>query len=276
MTTKDNLKKYSVAALKGLVELYVPFGSLAVELFNVTIPEQRLERVEKLVKLLASKEFKMTSEELEEKFHSPEFVDIFEDVIHQAARALSNERLEYLASVLEKSLTEEQMRHLKTKRLLSMLEEINDVEIIILKYFDWHSCICFGYSPPQYFMDEYNPFEEKHNKTIEYLNGNTRGYCDPPPNEYDIEQYALHENYKNNLINLGLIGYRTHSSSSNPRITKLGDMLLKVIGFENKFKRDFGEPVNPFKISEEVSEEVMLKGNKELLEDLTRSLENTM
>ncbi|MEL7408007.1 MAG: hypothetical protein AAFN00_13745, partial [Cyanobacteria bacterium J06558_2] len=61
MTAMDNLKKYSVATLKGLVGLYVPFGSLAVELFNVTIPEQRLERVEKLVRLLASKEFNMAS-----------------------------------------------------------------------------------------------------------------------------------------------------------------------------------------------------------------------
>lgn len=270
MTAKDNLKKYSVAALKGIVGLYAPYGSLIVELFNVTIPEQRLERVEKLVKLLASKEFNMTSEELEEKFNSPEFVDIFEDVIHQAVRALSDERLKYLASVLEQSLTDEQIKHLKTKRLLSIVKEINDIEIILLKYFDWQSCICFSMRPPDIFLEQYTPFKEQHNKTIEYLNGNTRGYCDPRPDESDIEQYALHENYKNNLINLGLIGYQ--KNGTDPRITKLGDMLLKIIGFENKFERYFVDPVNPFGISQEV----MSKGNKEFLEDLTRSLENTM
>ena len=191
-------------------------------------------------------------------------------LFHQAVRGLSDERLEYLASILEKSLTDKQIKHFKIKRLLSILKEINDIEIILLKYFDWQSCICFTMRPPDTFLEEYTPFREKHNSTIKYLNGNRRGCCDPVPDEDDIEQYALHENYKNNLVNLGLIGYRTHSSSSNPRITKLGDMLLKIIGFENKFERDFGEPVNPFKISEEI----MSKENKKFLEDFTQSLEN--
>jgi len=271
MTGKENLKKYSVAALKGLVGVYVPFGSLVVELFNVTIPEQRLERVEKLVKLLASKEFDMTSEELEEKFNSPEFVDIFEDAIHQAVRALSDERLEYLASVLEKSLTDEQIDHLQTKRLLSILEKINDVEVILLQHFQWNTCHYIGTSinvrkEEEYkiFIEKRQSFEDKHKQITDYLSS----YVSRNATEEQINKFAMFRNYKDNLISLGLIGKEIDSSSLGLRITRIGGVLLNLINLGNDYYKSYSTPINLFeaiKISKEQTSTDILEGLKQAL-----------
>ena len=52
MTAKDNFNKYGLAALKGGIGS-IPGGSLVVELLNVTIPDRRLERIEKILMILA-------------------------------------------------------------------------------------------------------------------------------------------------------------------------------------------------------------------------------
>ena len=113
---------------------------------------------------------------------SDEFADIFDDVIYQAVRAISDERLEYLASILEKSLTEEQIKHLQIKRLLSIQDE--------------------------------------------------------------REQKAMLQNYKDYLVNLGLIGLTHSSSNSTLFLTPLGGMLLKKIGLEKK-PTTIGNPISP-------------------------------
>ena len=87
MTAKENLDKYGLAALKGGIGV-IPGGSLVVELLNVTIPDRRLERVEKLLMILASKELNMDSEEIKQKFQSPEFADIFEDIISSGCKRI--------------------------------------------------------------------------------------------------------------------------------------------------------------------------------------------
>lgn len=137
MNNQETIKKYAGAIIKGGVASVPLVGSLAVELLNVTIPNQRQERVEKLLNILSSKVFDIDSKQLQERFNSSDFIDIFEDVLFQSVKATSSERLEYLASILEKSLTDEEIKHLQTKRLLSILGEINDVEVIVLQSYEF-------------------------------------------------------------------------------------------------------------------------------------------
>ena len=224
MTAKDNLNKYGLAALKGGIGA-IPGGSLIVELLNVTIPDRRLERIEKLLAILASKELDMDSEEIKQKFHSPEFADIFEDVIYQAVRAISDERLEYLASILEKSLTEEQIKHLQIKRLLSIFGEINDIEIIILQSYELEKQ-----------RDE--SFQEIHKNIFKHE------YVTSKSSQDEREQNAMLQNYKDHLVNLGLIGLTHSSSNSTLFLTPLGGMLLKKIGLEKK-PTTIGNPISP-------------------------------
>lgn len=214
MEVNKKLNKYGVAALKGGIGA-IPGGSLVVELLNVTIPDRRLERIEKLLMILASKELNLNSEEIKRKFNSPEFADIFEDVIYQAVRALSNERLEYLASILEKSLTEEQIKHFQTSRLLSILGEINDVEVIILQSYELKK-------------QRDKNFKERHKNIFKHEFVTRKSSND------EREHNAMLQNYKNHLVNLGLIGLTDSSSSSTLYLTTLGAMLLKKIGLEEE------------------------------------------
>ena len=224
MTAKGNVNKYSLAALKGGIGA-IPGGSLVVELLNVTIPDRRLERIEKILMILASKELDLDSEEIKQKFHSPEFADIFEDVIHQAVRALSEERLEYLASILEKSLTEEEIKHLQTKRLLSILGEINDVEIIILQSYELDK------------QRDGGSFKETHKNIFNYE------YVTSKSSQNEREQNSMLQNYKDHLVNLGLIGLTHSSSNSTLYLTPLGGMLLKKIGLEEE-PTAIGKPIS--------------------------------
>ena len=104
MSNQETVKKYAGALARGSIGSVPLVGSLAVELLNVIIPNQRQERIEKLLTMLSSKVFDIAPEQLEEKFNSPDFVDIFEDILFQSVRATSSERLDYLASVVDYGL----------------------------------------------------------------------------------------------------------------------------------------------------------------------------
>ena len=198
-------------------------GPFAVEAFNLLIPNQRLNRVDKLLKILSSKICNMSEKEVEQRFHTPEFLDIFEDCISQTFRAVSDDRLEDLASLLEKSLTDEQIKYLQTKRLLSILSEVNDVEIIILQ--------SYGYMNPTGFRDQHNSIFQN---AVIY----------DTASEEEQEENAMYINYENNLINLGLIGPHC-SGGSQLFLTQLGNMLLKILGRGETVEFVVGSTVNP-------------------------------
>jgi hypothetical protein len=207
--------KYPIAILKGVIASIPLVGSFAVELLNVTIPDQRLNRVEKLLAKLESKVMDLDNEQLNPKFKSTVFIDVFEDVVYQSIRATSDERLEYLASVLNYGLRQEEIEHLQIKRILKILAEINDVEILILK----------SYQDQGYRYEEpcFNVF-----KSLDNLD----------------EDEMMLENYNSNLVNLGLVG-KHESIESRLFITKLGTMLLEKIGFEMNEDVIIGNPINP-------------------------------
>ncbi|MFM7573952.1 MAG: hypothetical protein ACKO4S_12585, partial [Snowella sp.] len=98
---QEKIQRYTGAIAKGLIGQVPVIGSLTVELLNVTIPNQRQERIERLLNILSQKIFNISEEELQEKFNSIDFIDIFEDVLRQSIRATSDIRLQYLASVLK-------------------------------------------------------------------------------------------------------------------------------------------------------------------------------
>jgi hypothetical protein len=232
MNNQETIKKYAGAIIKGGVASVPLVGSLAVELLNVTIPNQRQERIEKLLNILSSKVFDIDLKQLQERFNSSDFIDIFEDILFQSVRATSGERLEYLASVVEYGLRQEEIDHLQIKRLLEILKEINDVEVILLQSYE---------SRNRYNQD----FEEKHSSIFNLFN------LEPDKVQ---EHKVMLGNYNSHLINLGLIGKSlSFDSSSRNRqiseydlcITKLGTMLLKKIGIEQDENGLTGEPINP-------------------------------
>jgi len=227
MDTNKKLPKYSLALLKGGIGI-IPGGSVIVELLNVTIPDNRIARIEKLLILLVSKGLDLESEPIRKKIlESPEIADILEDVIHQTARTLSEDRLQYFASIIEQSLEEKQVKYNHTKRLLSILNEINDVEVIILQSYEFNH-------------QQDKTFKEKHSNIFQYE------IVSRDSSQEEKEENAMFKNYTNHLINLGLIGLTNSRFDNNPSLalTTLGAMLLKKIGVE-KEAIAIGYPISP-------------------------------
>jgi hypothetical protein len=131
------MQKQDIAALvgKGLLGA-IPFvGPMVAEVVGEIIPNQRIDRLEALLLALEDKLEGMDQPALQDRFTRPEQVDLLEDAFIQASRAMSDERKQYLAALLKNSLSEEDLRHLEYKRLLSLLGQLNDAQVIILKYY---------------------------------------------------------------------------------------------------------------------------------------------
>ncbi len=136
-------KVTDIAAILGKGSVgWLPFvGPLAAEIVGAVIPNQRIDRIESLLKILESKIAEEDKPHIEEKIRTPESVDLIEDCFIQASRALSEERKEYIASLLKNSLTNDDLKHIEYKKLLSLLGELNDLEVLILKSHTIHDNI---------------------------------------------------------------------------------------------------------------------------------------
>jgi len=62
---QETIQKYTVAIARGLIGQVPVIGSLTVELLNVTIPNQRQERIERLLNILSKKIFNISEEKLQ-------------------------------------------------------------------------------------------------------------------------------------------------------------------------------------------------------------------
>lgn len=186
-------KRTDIAAIigKGLLGA-IPFvGPLAAEIVGSIIPNQRIDRIETLLRLLETKISEEDKEKVKQRIVSPESVDLIEDGFIQASRALSEERKEYIASLLKNSLTDDQLKHVEHKRLLSILGELNDLEVLILK------SLTFLHGE-----EGSNEFWAKHEKALDepiaYLGG--------PQEEWDKSE--IYKTHKDHLVRLGLLKIR--------------------------------------------------------------------
>lgn len=131
-TNKSDVAAAFVSSILGAA----PFiGPLAVEVITATIPNQKIERVALAIRVLQDRLKYVEEDVLNEKFKSERFADLLEDALPQMARALTDERRAYLANLLSKSLTDETLDHLGQKKLLSMLNQFNDAEIVLLHFY---------------------------------------------------------------------------------------------------------------------------------------------
>jgi hypothetical protein len=186
-TNKEDMMSLFVKSIFGIV----PFGSPIGEAITAVIPHQKLERVVDCIQILNFK-VKNAERKIEEhELKTQEFTDLLKDGLGQASRALSKKRLEYIASLLKNSLTDEELGHIEKKKLLSLLGELNDAEIIWLKN--------YSYSIRSLSSEEYKKFYENHKNVFESI-GVTFG-----SGQEQVDKDALQKNYKENLLKLGLI-----------------------------------------------------------------------
>src|SRR5437762_10825181 len=118
--------------LKGAIGAIPYCGAILAEVVGQIIPEQRIQRLESYVKYLNDRLSLLSLEAVSTRLRQPENVDLFEEGANQSARALSQERIEYIANLVSHGLLGEEKERLESKRLFNILREVDDDQIIML------------------------------------------------------------------------------------------------------------------------------------------------
>lgn len=197
-----------VAATLRAVAAAVPFaGGAIAEIVNYSIPNTRMHRVEDYLKWLAQRLNTLEEETLKARLASPENVDLLEEGARQAARALSDERIERLARLVAEGISSAAIPYVESRRVLCLLEELDDLEVVVLSSFlhkNAHDA----------------EFRTKH-ESILHPKPEHLGSSMP-----ELDADTIHQAGRNWLLRLGLLkNDRNHSE-----ITPLGRLLLRRIG----------------------------------------------
>jgi hypothetical protein len=222
----DDTNARRAALVRSAVGAVPHVGSVLTEIVNVVIPDNRVERLMTFAIVLDQKVSHLDREILELKMKTDKFTDLFEDSLHQAARATSDERREYIANLLKNSLTSNDLEHVEEKKLLSLLGELNDPEVLFLKYQSLHG-------------NEKQDFQLAHSAVLMPIRA-TFG-----TGQKTIDKEALQESYRAKLMEVGLLSpdYKAPRRGELPefdtktgrikfsgyKVTKLGRLLLRYI-----------------------------------------------
>lgn len=225
---KTNKTDLLTSATKSIVGAAPFIGPLLSELVDNLIPNQRIDRLTKFINQLDNKLANLEKEFIEEALKNEVFTDLLEEGLKQSVRALSEERRNYIASIIENSLNQEQIGFNEAKYLMNLLDNLSDVEIIWLRSY-WFST-----------REDHNAFHSKHKVVLEPV------WKHRLSRQISIDKEALQDSYQEHLERLGLIK-STHDFDSNtgipkfdkftgtPKIshvdlTSLGILLLRFIG----------------------------------------------
>jgi hypothetical protein len=155
------------------------------------------------------------------------FTDLMEEGVRQAARSVSDERREYIASIVANSLSTDDIAFQESKHLLRILGELNDIEVLWLRF----------YREPTFAGD--TAFRERHGDVFQPVAA-TFGSSQPT-----VDKGTLQESYRDHLVQLGLLErrYRIDRRTKLPEfdsngamrvqgyaLTPLGLLLLRHIG----------------------------------------------
>lgn len=203
LQTTDYVASAAKAALGA-----VPFaGSLFAELAGTVIPNQRVDRIVKFAKALETRMCRIEQDFIKAQLKDESFTDLMEEGLRQAARSLTDERRENIAALISNSLSSTDIEYHESKHLLKILEELNDIEIIWLRF----------YLTPTIGGD--NEFRDKHK---EILNPVTRVMGAP---QSVRDKGTIQDSYKEHLVRLGLL----EKADKSYKLAALGRLLLREI-----------------------------------------------
>lgn len=203
-------------------------GSFLAELVGALIPNQRIDRIAKFANELNDRLEAMPEEVVDRLRNDEEFIDLIEESFIRASRVNSDERRRYIVNIVQNGISDEDAGINNAKYLLGLLSELNDNEVIWLRYFH------------EVTMKEKANFQALHENVL------TRVQVVIGSSEEVRRQGAVQESYKEHLERLGLIkhnirmnrdrtGPEYDKSTGRPNVsfsqtTTLGDMLLDNIG----------------------------------------------
>jgi hypothetical protein len=226
LSLKNNTTDYVFSWLKAIVGI-VPGGTLVVEPMSTIIPNQRIDRIAKFIEVLSHKLSKLSVRTQLTNENFTDFTDFLEESLVQAIRSITQERREYIASLIANGISLDNIDYIESKHLLKLLGELNDIEVIWLRS---HLVSTIG-------RDE--EFMEKHQAVLQPINA----HLGSSPEELD--KHTLRQSYKEHLVQLGLLirKYKVDKKTkqleldnngqfqiSGYEITSLGRLLLKYVG----------------------------------------------
>ena len=184
---------------------------LVAEAVKHGIPKRRIERIARMLKFLDNQVSGLEEDVLANRMRTEEFLDLFEDGLWQTTRALTEERLAHIASLLKNSIKSDDLAHEQEKMLLSLLGQLNDPELILL---GWYGTNMVG--------ERANAYYARHEDIV----GPT--IRESLMSEEEERNITFRETYRATLQRLRLIGPDQRGSD---RITPLGRLLLEQIDF---------------------------------------------
>lgn len=224
-----NRSDYVASAAKAALGS-VPFaGSLLAEIAGTVIPNQRIDRIVRFAMELEKKLADLKRDCVRTHLTDENFTDLVEEGLHQAARSTTDDRRQHIANIVANSLTSEDISFIESKHLLRLLGEVNDIEVIWLRF----------YLHPTLGGDD--EFREKHKHLLSHRVA-TLG-----SSQTDIDKETLQQSYKQHLAQLELLSerYKIDSKTKLPEfdrdgrpktqgyeLTRLGRLFLRQIGFQ--------------------------------------------
>jgi hypothetical protein len=107
-------------------------GAAVASAVSCFIPERRAQRLELFAERLNERVSAITPELPPTTLDDDYNLSFLEDSLMAAARATSSERIDFIASILANGLTSKDAKRLDRKYLLSLLNEMNDIEVLLL------------------------------------------------------------------------------------------------------------------------------------------------
>ena len=222
---------YVLSAVKSVAGPFPIVGPLIAELVGFVVPNQRVDRIAKFVLELERRVSGLESAKgISKQLQNESFTDLLEEGLRQAARSTSDERRAYLAALICNAVSSERIQYLESRHLLRILDEINDIEVIWLRF----------YREPV--LEGDNDFRKRHKKVLDPK----VAYLGSPQSE--VDKATLQGSYKEHLSRLGLLQarYRTDFDSRKPEfdelsgrqkvedyeITNLGRLLLRELDLD--------------------------------------------
>lgn len=208
----------------------VPGGGILAEIVTAYIPNQRIDRICRTIGVieLRLQHISVDAQNLKTRLESN--VEVLEETMRQAGWASSEERREYLASLFVNSLTDDELNLIEKKKILYLLGEVNDAEILMLKMYSLNA------GPARRFQEKHR---ELFLENIPVLGS---------PQDV-VDKSALRDGYREKLLETGLIkpsfiqlkkgempqfDDRGRRKPNNFRASRLGRLLLRYIDLEEK------------------------------------------
>lgn len=188
------------------------YSSLLTEVITGFIPNQRIDRIARFIAKLDVNLSELDEEFVKRRLADIGVIDLMEDGIYQAVRAVTDERLNYIALVVKNGIKEEDIDILISKTILDLVNQLNNVEIVILQSYSY---ALKDHLKQKAFRNDYPEI---------FNNRSHKGRS----SENQLQYNPIVNHYYSHLLSLRLIT----ETDLDMRLTKLGALLLKTLDIQ--------------------------------------------